>query len=104
MKILIFSCWTLLVSWQAHANPSPYSEGTSWISSLSLISTSEYTNYYAQQVQDDAAAYIATEGKITGPIMEKAIQESQEFHRDRNLSNIDIANNLLIGSLDSSVE
>jgi uncharacterized protein (TIGR02448 family) len=104
MKILIATCGILLAAGQVQASPGAYVEGTFWASGFSLMSSSEYANYYTQQVQDDAAVYVATGGETTGPALEKAILDNRALHRDSHLSDMEIANNLLLGSFDQAID
>lgn len=69
------------------------------LASISVMSTLESTNYYSQNTQDDAASYIASQGEIEGPALGQAIQEHRQRNPESNLTDLEIAQSLLMSSI-----
>lgn len=104
MKRFLLASALILAAGQSQAGgygsaPSDGISATVGLASLSLMSSLESTNYYSQQAQDDAASFVATEGAVSGPALEKAVRDHREIHPESTLSDMDIANTMLIGSL-----
>lgn len=93
----IFSAFSLTAN--AASGPSDGIMASVGLISISLMSTLESTNYYSQNAQDDAASYIASQGEIEGPALGQAIQEHRKLHPESNLTDLEIAQNMLISSI-----